>query len=67
MNIQRFFRFCIYKYKNTVYNYKKVIRRGIMQKIKKNERRQIPSERSLTVEKHTMTGKYPQHWHNTMK
>lgn len=35
-----------------------------MQKIEKNERRQIPSERSLTVEKHTMTGKYHQHWHN---
>lgn len=43
---------------------KRLIWRDDIHKIEKNERLQLPSERSLTVEKHTMTGKYPQHWHN---
>ena len=35
-----------------------------MRKIEKNERRRLPSERNLAVEKHTLTEDYPLHWHN---
>ena len=32
--------------------------------MKKSERRSLPSGRSLTVEKHSVTGNHPLHWHN---
>lgn len=35
-----------------------------MYKIETSERRRLPIDRSLTVEKHTVTGGHPLHWHS---
>ena len=35
-----------------------------MYKIEKSERRRLPNGRSLTVEKHTVVGGHPLHWHS---
>ena len=35
-----------------------------MYKIEKSERRRLPDGRSLTVEKHTVVGGHPLHWHS---
>ena len=40
------------------------IRSNAMHKMEKSERNRLPIGRSLTVEKHTVTGEHPQHWHS---